>query len=127
MDEISAEMAQNPALPATGQRELLSLQLAQQIAEARKRPGLSQAQLAARIGTKPTGVARMECAGTTGVTTTTLAKIAAATNSRLSVQLTSRTACRWRIVEPTLGRPDTDPQRPSTPEAGALANRQLKE
>jgi transcriptional regulator with XRE-family HTH domain len=49
------------------------------IADARKRAGLSQAQLAERIGTKQTGVARMERAGTTGFTTTTLAKIAAAT------------------------------------------------
>ena len=74
---------QDPALQAAFQGELLRLQLAQQIAEARKRAGLSQAELAARIGTKQTGVARMERASTTGFTTTTLAKIAAATNSRL--------------------------------------------
>jgi transcriptional regulator with XRE-family HTH domain len=85
------------------------LQLAQQIAEARKRAGLSQAQVAARIGTKQTGEADMERAGTTGFTTTTLAKIAAATNSRLEVKLTRRTACRRRIVERTLGCFDMDP------------------
>ena len=50
----------------------------------------------------------MERAGTTGFTTTTLAKIAAAANSRLEVKLTRRTACRRRIVERTLGCPDMD-------------------
>jgi hypothetical protein len=42
MDEIGAKVVQNPALQAAVQRELLRLQLAQQIAEAHKRAGLSQ-------------------------------------------------------------------------------------
>jgi transcriptional regulator with XRE-family HTH domain len=98
MDEIRAEVAQDRDLNAAFQRELARLQLANQIADARKRAGLSQAQLAERIGTKQTGVARMERAGTTGFTTTTLAKIAAATGSKLEVQLTSRTPRRRRVA-----------------------------
>jgi transcriptional regulator with XRE-family HTH domain len=98
MDEIRAEVAQNRDLNAAFQRELARLQLANQIADARKRAGLSQAQLAKRIGTKQTGVARMERAGTTGFTTTTLAKIAAATGSRLEVQLTTRAPRRRRVA-----------------------------
>jgi len=98
MDEIRAEVAQNRDLNAAFQRELARLQLANQIADARKRAGLSQAQLAERIGTKQTGVARMERAGTTGFTTTTLAKIAAATGSRLEVQLTTRAPRRRRVA-----------------------------
>jgi ribosome-binding protein aMBF1 (putative translation factor) len=98
MDEIRAEVAQDRDLNAAFQRELARLQLANQIADARKRAGLSQAQLAERIGTKQTGVARMERAGTTGFTTTTLAKIAAATGSKLEVRLTSRTPRHRRVA-----------------------------
>jgi ribosome-binding protein aMBF1 (putative translation factor) len=98
MDEIRAEVSQDRNLNAAFQRELARLQLAHQIAAARKRAGLSQAQLAERIGTKQTGVARMERAGTTGFTTTTLAKIAAATGSRLEVQLTTWTPRRRRVA-----------------------------
>jgi transcriptional regulator with XRE-family HTH domain len=85
-------------LNAAFQRELARLQLAHQIAAVRKRAGLSQAQLAERIGTKQTGVARMERAGYTGFTTTTLAKIAAATGARLDVQLTMP-ARRHRVAD----------------------------
>ena len=98
MDEIRTEVSQDRNLNAAFQRELARLQLANQIADARKRAGLSQAQLAERIGTKQTGVARMERAGTTGFTTTTLAKIAAATNCRLEVQLTTRAPRRRRVA-----------------------------
>ena len=94
MDEIRTELAQDRELNAAFQRELARLKLAEQIAAVRKRAGLSQAQLAERIGTKQTGVARMERATTTGFTTTTLAKIAAATGSRLDVQLTPTTRRR---------------------------------
>ena len=51
-----------------------------------ERAGLSQAALAQRIGTQQSGVARMENAGCTSYTTNTLAKIAAATGSRLDVR-----------------------------------------
>ena len=98
MDEIRGELRQDRDLNAAFQRELAKLQLAHQIAAARKRAGLSQAQLAERIGTKQTGVARMERAGTTGFTTTTLAKIAAATGSTLTVQLAERAPRRRRIA-----------------------------
>lgn len=49
--------------------------------------GTGQAMLARRIGTQQSGVARMENAGCTSYTTITLAKIAAATGSRLEVRI----------------------------------------
>lgn len=98
MDEVRAQLAADPALNAAFQKELARLQLARQIAAARKRAGLSQAQLAARIGTKQTGVARMERASTVGFTTTTLAKIAAATGSRLEVHLAAPARRRARTA-----------------------------
>jgi ribosome-binding protein aMBF1 (putative translation factor) len=98
MDEVRARLAADPESNAAFQKELARLQLARQIAEARKRAGLSQAQLAERIGTKQTGVARMERASTMGFTTTTLAKIAAATGCRLEVQLAAPARRRRRTA-----------------------------
>ncbi len=90
MEEIRGELSRDSELNAAFQMELARLKLANQITIARQRAGLSQAQLAERIGTKQTGVARMERASYTGYTTTTLAKIAAATGSTLQVQLMPR-------------------------------------
>ena|SRR2546428_5359574 len=87
MDEIREELAQDRDLNAAFQRELTRLKVANQIAALRQKAGLSQAQLAERIGTKQAGVARMERAGYTGYTLTTLAKIAAATGALLQVRL----------------------------------------
>lgn len=88
MDEIKQELARDRALNAAYQRELARLRLAHQIAALRRRLGLSQAELAERIGTKQAGVARMERAGYSGYTVTTLAKIAAATGAKLDIRLT---------------------------------------
>lgn len=87
MDEIREELVQNRDMNAAFQRELTRLRVANQIAALRQKAGLSQAQLAERIGTKQAGVARMERAGYTGYTLTTLAKIAAATGALLQVRL----------------------------------------
>lgn len=88
MDEIRDELAQDRELHSAYQRELARLKLANQIATLRQHAGLSQAQLAERIGTKQAGVARMERASYAGFTVTTLAKIAAATGATLDIRLT---------------------------------------
>ncbi len=88
MDEIRDELAQDRELNAAYQRELQRLRLANQIAALRRDIGLSQAQLAERIGTKQAGIARMERAGHASFTVATLAKIAAATGARLDIRLT---------------------------------------
>lgn len=87
MDEIRGELAQDRELNAAYQRELAKLKLANQILALRERLGLSQADLAERIGTKQAGVARMERSTYTGFTVGTLAKIAAATGASLEVRL----------------------------------------
>ncbi len=61
------------------------LEIAYAILQLRKKQGLSQAQLAKKIGTKQSNVARME-AGQQNFTTDTLQKIAAAFNSDLKIQ-----------------------------------------
>ena len=87
MDEIRAELRRDRELNALYQKELAKLQIANQIAKLREWAGLSQADLARRIGTKQTGIARMERSDYNGYTVTTLAKIAAATGARLEVRL----------------------------------------
>ena len=92
MDEIRQELSTDRDLNAAYQKELTRLKLAKQIQVLRLRCGLSQAGLAERIGTKQAGVARMERAGNTSFTVSTLAKIAAATGARLDVRLVPKNA-----------------------------------
>lgn len=87
MDEFREELVNDRELNGLYQRELAKLRLANQILAARTHAGLTQAALARRIGTQQTGVARMENAGYARCTVSTLAKIAAATGSRLEVRL----------------------------------------
>ena len=87
MDELRQEISGDAELNAAYQKELARLRLASQIQTLRRQRGLSQAALAERIGTKQTGVARMEREGYTGYNVGTLAKIAAAMGSHLEVRL----------------------------------------
>jgi predicted transcriptional regulator len=86
MHDIHDELRSNRALGALYQRELARLQLANQIAKLRGKRKLSQAQLAKRIGTQQSAVARMEQSTYRGYTVSTLAKIAAAVGKTLEVR-----------------------------------------
>ena len=94
LDELHEEVAANPVMNETYQRELARLEIANQILQARQRAHMSQAELAERIGTKQTGVARMERAGYAGFTVSTLAKIAVATGRQLEVRLRPKAAAK---------------------------------
>jgi ribosome-binding protein aMBF1 (putative translation factor) len=63
--------------------------LAQEMIAARVRAGLSQAQLAERMGTRQTAIARLE-AGRSSPSITTLRRLAQSTGSRLVVRLDER-------------------------------------
>jgi len=90
MDDIHEELQGNQALNARFQRELTRLQLADQILRLREKGELSQAQLARKIGTHQSAVARMEQSTYRGYTVATLAKIAAAADARLEVRFVPR-------------------------------------
>ena len=90
MDNIHEELQGNQELNAQFQRELTRLQLADQILKLRERGELSQAQLARKIGTHQSAVARMEQSTYRGYTVATLAKIAAAAGARLEVRFVPR-------------------------------------
>ena len=65
----------------------LALEVGERVRDAREAAGLSQRELAARMGTSQAAVARLE-AGGTGATLTTLQKVATALDLTVSIELT---------------------------------------
>ena len=65
---------------------MLALEVGEKIRDAREAAGLSQRELAARMGTSQAAVARLE-AGGVGATLTTLQKVAAALDLTVTVDL----------------------------------------
>jgi DNA-binding XRE family transcriptional regulator len=70
--------------------ELGRLRLAHRIAELRERCGLTQAQLAEKVGTTQAGISRLENPNYRNYSLTTLEKVAAALGARLKVELEER-------------------------------------
>ena len=66
----------------------LAITVGEQIRDAREAAGLTQRELAARMGTSQAAVARLE-AGGVGPTLTTLQKVATALELKLAVELTA--------------------------------------
>lgn len=66
----------------------LALEVGGRVRDARDAAGLSQRQLAARMGTSQAAVARLE-AGAVGATLTTLQKVASALGLKVTVDLTA--------------------------------------
>jgi len=90
--ELVAEMLKNPAVHAEVERlEREEMPMLDAILAARKAAGLTQAQVAERMGTKAPAVARLENAlitGTPSPSLKTLRKYAAALGKKLEVHLT---------------------------------------
>jgi len=66
----------------------LALDVGEKVRDAREAAGLSQRELAARMGTSQAAVARLE-AGGVGATLTTLQKMAAALHLKVTVELSA--------------------------------------
>ena len=66
----------------------LALDVGEKVRNAREAAGLSQRELAARMGTSQAAVARLE-AGGVGATLTTLQKMAAALDLKVTVELSA--------------------------------------
>ena len=90
-DEMKAKMLENPAVRAEYERiEQDEMPTLDAILAARKEAGLTQAQVAERMGTKATAVARLESAllsGKHSPSISTLRKYAKALGKRLEVRL----------------------------------------
>lgn len=89
-EELIAKMLENPAVRAEVERlEREEMPMLDVILKARKEAGLTQAQVAERMGTKATAVARLENALITGKPSpslSTLRKYAAALGKKLEVR-----------------------------------------
>ncbi|MEW1737969.1 helix-turn-helix transcriptional regulator [Nocardia beijingensis] len=107
--DMSEEVAQLPdeeSLPVLpGFREMAlrritqdRAQLIAELTQRRRAAGLSQTEVAARMGTSQSAVARLE-AENVDVRTSTLQRYAAAVGSRLTLQVTNTTAETNRIGE----------------------------
>lgn len=84
--KVVAGWRKDPAFREAYQALEAEFALAAQVIEARARAGLTQAELAQRMGTSQSAVARLE-SGTARPSVATLEKLAAATGSKLRIAL----------------------------------------
>jgi ribosome-binding protein aMBF1 (putative translation factor) len=76
------------AFDETYEATRLALDVGEKVRDAREAAGITQRALAARMGTSQAAVARLE-AGGVGATLTTLQKVAAALDLKITVQLST--------------------------------------
>jgi ribosome-binding protein aMBF1 (putative translation factor) len=84
LDQMSTE--ERAEFDATYAATKLALEVGEQVRDARETAGLSQRELASRMGTSQAAIARLE-AGGVGATLTTLQKVATALHLEVSVLL----------------------------------------
>jgi transcriptional regulator with XRE-family HTH domain len=84
---LERRIAADPKLAAAVAREDLNVHVAMAIYDARTAAGLTQAQLAKRIGTQQSVIARLENADYRGHSLVMLQKVAEATGRRLEVTM----------------------------------------
>lgn len=84
---IRRRIGNDPQLAAAVESERLNAEVAMQIYDARKRAGLTQKQLAERIQTRQSVIARLEDADYSGHSLSMLRKIASATGCSLRIEL----------------------------------------
>jgi ribosome-binding protein aMBF1 (putative translation factor) len=90
--EILDQMTgKDPVLHAAIRAERLNVRIAEMIYEGRTAAGLSQAQLAERVGTTQSVISRLEDADYEGHSLTTLQRIAEALNRQLEVRMVAIT------------------------------------
>lgn len=85
-DDLKADLLKDPAVRAEYDALAEEFAIARELIAARARAGLSQAEVAARMGTTQSTIARLE-SGRTLPSLRTLSRYAAATGSRTEVRL----------------------------------------
>lgn len=88
-DEMAAEWMNDPAFKAEYNAIAEEFELLDELLAARKNAGLTQAQVAERMGTKATAITRMEsnlATGQSGPSYATLKKFARATGKKLQIR-----------------------------------------
>ncbi|MFE3002502.1 helix-turn-helix domain-containing protein [Nocardia sp. NPDC059246] len=104
-EEVSQSPGEEPLPVLPGFREMALRRMSEdrarliaELVERRRAAGLSQTEVAARMGTSQSAVARLETENV-DVRTSTLQRYAAAVDSRIALQVTSTTAESNRIGE----------------------------
>jgi ribosome-binding protein aMBF1 (putative translation factor) len=87
-DEIAAEWLKDPEVKAEYDRLAPEFEFSAELLRARLRAGLSQTELAKRMGTSQSAIARLE-SGQTLPSTKTLLRFAEATGSKLHLRLSA--------------------------------------
>ena len=87
-DEIKAELLTDPEIKAEYDALAPEFEIAAELLRARLKAGLSQAELAARMKTSQSSIARLE-SGQTLPSTKTLLRFAQATGTRVQMRLQS--------------------------------------
>jgi ribosome-binding protein aMBF1 (putative translation factor) len=87
-EEIKKRLLANPAVKAEYDRLGPEFEIAAELLRARRRAGLSQAELAARMGTSQSAIARLE-SGRTLPSAKTLLRFAEATGSKIELRLSA--------------------------------------
>jgi ribosome-binding protein aMBF1 (putative translation factor) len=90
LEILDAAAAGDPELARVLEEERINAEVGREILALRTRRGLTQAQLAGRVGTTQSVIARLEAADYTGHSLRMLRRIADALDARLSVHLVSR-------------------------------------
>jgi len=85
-EEIKAELLADPEVKAEYDALAPEFEIAVELISARRRAGLSQAELAARMGTSQSAIARLE-SGQALPSTKTLLRYAEATGSKIELRL----------------------------------------
>jgi predicted transcriptional regulator len=87
-EQIKAELLADPEVKAQYDALAPEFEIATELIRARIRAGLSQAELAARMGTSQSAIARLE-SGQTLPSTKTLLRFAEATRSKVELRLSA--------------------------------------
>ena len=87
-DEIKAELLADPEVRAEYDALAPEFEFSAELLRARLRAGLSQTELAERMGTSQSAIARLE-SGQTLPSTKTLLRFAEATNSKIQLRLSA--------------------------------------
>jgi ribosome-binding protein aMBF1 (putative translation factor) len=87
-NKLKARLLANPEVRAEYDAIAPEFEIAAELLKARQRAGLSQAELAARMGTSQSTIARLE-SGQTLPSTKTLLRYAEATGSKVRVRLSA--------------------------------------
>ncbi len=97
--ELVGKMLQEPAVKAEYDAQAEEFALLDELLKARRRAGLTQAEVAARMGTKTPAVARLEAGGGSrqhSPSVATLRKYAQAVGCRLEIRLRPRATKKFK-------------------------------